>query len=168
MTAKKSPTGVHRALVARQEEMLFEQQALRLTPGHTTVVLAVLKCPKCPRRSSPPVGDLHQLMLPDAPGGVRPWRGGTILLGTQQADPAAIKASADALDRRNPGARRRRVPGSRAYSALIDLPGLPSALPFWCDHHGALTYPLKDLRALAASPDRDAPAPTVTVTVHRA
>lgn len=163
MTAKKSPTGMHRALVARQEEMLYEQQALQITPGYTTIVLAVLKCPKCPKRSSPPVGHLYQVMLPDAPNGLRPWRGGTILLGTQKVDADAIKASAEALDRRNSEARRRRIPGSRLYSALIDLPGLPSALPFWCDRHGALTYPLKALRTLAASLDRDTPVPTVTV-----
>lgn len=160
MTADRWPVGVPRPLVATQEAMVREIGAVQSMPGHLVRLLAVLKCPKCSGR---PVGDLRQLSLPDGPDLVRLWRGGTILTGTVQRNPDAVQVELGIV--RQPGYKVRRVPYNDQYSALIDLPGLPAVLPFWCDRHQALTYPLLDLRAVAAKVEYD-DAPKATVRVH--
>lgn len=135
-----------RPLIDDQAALVSEIGVVQSTPGHLVRVLAVLKCPKC-RRSS--VGDVRSLALPDGPDHVRLWRGGPIVTGTLPRDRDDLRAVTAALDLRD-GPGRRRLPGDVQYTALLDQPGLPAALPFWCSHHGLLTYSVRDLRAIAA------------------
>lgn len=161
MTADRWPVGVPRPLVSTQEKMVREIGAVRSTPGHLVRVLAVLRCPKC---TAPPVGDLRVLGLPDGRDHVRLWRGGTILTGTRRRDREAVKTEVSVVQQE--GYRRRDVLGNEQYSALIDLTGLPAALPFWCDRCGALTFPLSKLRAEAERSAGSDTAPAV-LRVHR-
>mgnify|MGYP001252704418 CR=1 FL=1 len=157
MTGQSSTYLAHPPLVTCQENAVNALAELWLTHEYHVRPLVLLLCPKCKRR---PVGGLSKVL--DGPE--RPWRSGRILTGTQPWDPEFIQWSAAHFDQVLP--RRPRLPATYTYSAFIDLPGLPSVLPFWCDHHQALSLSVRDLRAVAAQVEAQ-DLPMKRIRIHR-